>query len=174
MGTIISNRLVPDPLMTDSEYLHQKAENPTKPHIGKVWVAENPVTRIGALAHVRRRLQHHEMAAQRFKDLYEARYGLGNPALDPSRVMVDTSPIAHDSGMAAKIDRTADIERVMCLLGKDASDRIIACVVLCIPCEQDVPILPSGYPNRRHVKREVDALLAALDSLSVLFGLRMR
>jgi hypothetical protein len=174
MGQTTTSRLVPDPSMSDAEFLAQKAANPTKPNLGRVWVEENALTRIGALAYIRRRFQHHEMAAERFKNLYEARYGVGSPALDPSRVQVDTSPIAHDSGMAAKIDRTVEIERVIRLLGKEAADRIIACVVLCIPCDDGVPVLPSGFTNRRHVKREVDALLAALDSLAVLFGFRTR
>ena len=80
----IDNRLVPDPLMTDSEFLHQRQSNPTKPNIGRVWVQENAITRIGALCFIRRRLHHHEMAAERFKGIYESCYGSGTPAVDPS------------------------------------------------------------------------------------------
>jgi hypothetical protein len=174
MGIHIQSRLVPDPSMTDAEFIHQRAENPTKPNIGKVLVQENTVTRIGALAFIRRRLHHHEIAAQRFKSDYEALFGSGVPALDNARPVVDTSKVAHDSGMASKIDRGAGLRAAMDYLGKDARDRVIACIVLCIPCEDAADILPSGEPNRRHVKREVDALLDALDSLSTFWGCRTR
>jgi hypothetical protein len=173
-GRITQSRLVPDPMMTDSEYYAQKANNPTKPNIGKVWVEERPVTRIGALAFIRKRLHHHEIAAERFKTDYEALFGSGVPALDNARPVVDRSPIAHDSGMAAKIDRGASLLAAMDFVGPIARDRIIAAVVLAIPCEDAASTLPSGLPNRRHVKREVDALLDALDSLSTFWGYRSR
>lgn len=170
----ISSRLVPDPMMTDAEYYAQRAANPTKPTIGRVWVDENPITRIGALAFIRRRLHHHEIVAERFKTDYEALFGSGVPALDNSRPVVDRSPIAHDSGMAAKIDRGASLLAAMDYLGPEIRDKVIACVVLAIPCEDGATILPSGEPNRRHVKREVDALLDALDALSAFWGYRTR
>jgi len=173
MGNTTS-RLVPDPSMTDAEYYAQRQANPTKPQIGKVWVEENPVTRMGALAFIRKRLHHHEIAAERFKTDYEALFGSGVPALDNARPVVDRSPVAHDSGMAAKIDRGASLLAAMKYLGADGRDRIIACVVLAIPCEDAAARLPSGEPNRRHVKREVDALLDALDSLSTFWGYRSR
>lgn len=172
---IIQNRRVPDPMMTDAEFLHRMAAEIERtgrapaPHIGKVWVQENAMTRIGALCFVRRRQPHHEMAAERFKTLYEARYGAGNPALDTSRVIVDTSIMAHDAGMAAKLDRTVDVERAIGHLG--GAERVISCVVLGVPCGSGAPVSKSGRRNDRQVAREVGALLADLDSLSTLWGL---
>lgn len=174
MGRLTQSRLVPDPSMTDSEYYAQRSANPTKPNIGRVWVEERPVTRIGALAFIRKRLHHHEIAAERFKSDYEALFGSGVPALDNARPVVDRSPVAHDSGMAAKIDRGASLLAAMEFLGPIPRDRIIAAVVLAIPCDDNAAVLPSGEPNRRHVKREVDALLEALDSLSSFWGYRTR
>lgn len=164
--------------MTDAEFLHRMAEEMArtgrapKPHIGKVWVTENAMTRIGALCFIRKREPHHEMAAERFKTLYEARYGAGNPALDTSRVIVDTSIMAHDAGMAAKLDRTADIERAIAHLG--GAERVISCVVLGVPCADRVDRQPSGQPSKRQLSVAVDALLSDLDSLSTLWGLARR
>jgi hypothetical protein len=90
--------------MTDSEYLHQKnlererAEaKGTEPRltIGKVWVEENAITRIGALVFIRRREAHHELAAERFKGLYEARYGAGKRAITAALANL-TAPIDRD------------------------------------------------------------------------------
>lgn len=180
MAQIIQNRLVPDPLMTSAEYLHQRNVERERAEalgieprlsIGKVWVSENALTRLGALAFIRRRKPHHEMAAERFKSTYEAKYGAGNPAMDPSRVQVDTSPRGHDSGMAAKIDRTTDIRDAERYLGKPAFDRLVALLVLCIPVGDCAPRLPSGRPNDRSVKAMTDLVLADLDKLGVMFKL---
>jgi hypothetical protein len=161
---VLQNRRVQDPSLTDANYYAARAARPGDPHLGKVWVQENAMERIGALCFIRRRLAHHEQAAERFKTLYEARYGSGNPAMDPSRVQVDTSPIAHDSGMAAKIDRTKDIRDAEDALGKPMFDRIVACVVLGIPAGK-------GHHWRKRAVH-VGALLDALDSLSTIWGMR--
>lgn len=183
MGRLIRNRLVPDPSITDAEYLYQKNRERERAEsegreprlsIGRVWVEENAVSRIGALCFIRRREPHHEAAAEKFKGLYEARYGAGNPAIDPSRVIVDNSPIAHDSGMAAKIDRTVAIESAEKLLGKEAFNRLVALLVLEEPVQEGATILPSGEPNRRHVRKAVDVVLGDLDALSVIWGYRSR
>src|SRR4051812_32765325 len=97
----ITTREVSNPSLTNG-LLYSEQKNA---HL-RVTVEENAMTRIGALCFIRRRQPHHERAAEEFKSLYEARYGGNGGAMDPSRVQVDTSPIAHDSGMAAKIDRT--------------------------------------------------------------------
>lgn len=163
----IQTREVDNPSLTDGlAYSEQR-----NAHL-KVTVTENAMTRIGALCFVRRRQPHHEMAAERFKSLYEARYGVGNPALDASRVIVDTSPVAHDSGMAAKLDRTADVERAIDYL--NGAERVISCVVLGVPCGDSAPVSKSGRKNDRYVAREVEALLSDLDSLSTLWGLARR
>lgn len=175
----ITTRLVPDPSMTDAEFLHQQAREmeranvaTTRPNlnVGKVYVDENIMARIGALCFIRRRLPHHERAAEEFKSLYEARYGGSAPALDPSRVQVDTSPIAHDSGMAAKIDRTAKLEHAMLELKKPALDRLVACVILGIKCEDQANTMPSGQANQRHVSQCVADMLDALEDLCEMWG----
>lgn len=176
MGRIeIRNRLVPDPMMTDAEYLHQKNVERERAEamgreprlsIGKVWVQENATARIGALCFIRRKEAHHEMAAERFKSLYEARYGAGNGSMDPGRVQVDTSPIAHDSGMAAKIDRTIDLRDAETQLGKPAFDRLVALLVLCIPAGEGL----SSRPRQR----AVDAVLVDLDNLATVWRLMKR
>lgn len=142
----------------------------------RVTVEENAMTRMGALCFIRppRRQPHHERAAEEFKSLYEARYGGAAPAMDPGRVQVDTSPIAHDSGMAGKIDRTVKLEGVIKTLPKPSLDRLVACIILGIKCEEQVPTMPSGQPNQRHVARCVEDTLEALDRLATMWGYRTR
>jgi len=173
VGREIRNRLVPDPSMTDSEYLHQKnrehdraeaAGEEPRLTIGKVWVQENAITRIGALVFIRRREPHHELAAERFKGLYEARYGAGNPSMDPGRIQVDTSPIAHDSGMAGKLDRTWQLDLAKNEMGKEAFDRLVAVLVLEIPAGEGM----SSRPRQRCI----DRLLSDLDALAGIWKLR--
>jgi hypothetical protein len=175
MGRITQSRLVPDPSMSDAEYFAQKANNPTKPNIGKVWVDEHPTTRIGGLALIRRKLNHHEKAAEWFKNAYEALYGGGMaPSVDLGKVRVDTSIMAHDNGAVARLDQGKTLQTVMDALGKPASDRIIACVVLGIPCADNAPPGPSGKPSGHAIQREVDLLLAALDHVAELRQWKMR
>lgn len=180
----VSNRMVPDPSMSDAEFLHQQTlereradRAGTKPNlnVGKVWASENAMTRIGALAFIRppRRQDHHEKAAERFKTGYEAMFGSGTPALDNSRPVVDTSPIAHDSGMAGKIDRGYDMRRLIYglngkppILSQAETDILVATLVLCIPAGRGL----SSRPRQR----SVDSLLAALDSLSNFWGYKSR
>lgn len=179
MKQIIQNRLVPDPMMTPAEFQHQwrkeqeaaeAAGRAPRREIGKVWVAENAVTRIGALCFIRRREPHHEKVGAEFKSLYEHTYGSGNPAVDPGRVQVDTSIIAHDSGMAAKVDRSKALRIAEQKLGRPAFNRLVALLVLEIPAGSDVPLMPSGRPNDRHVKAAIDQVLADLDALDDLWG----
>lgn len=176
MGRIqVRSRLVPDPLMTDAEYLYQKNRERDRAEregreprlsIGKVWVKENALSRIGALCFIRKREAHHEAVAERFKSLYEARYGAGNPVMDPGRVQVDTSPIAHDSGMAAKIDRTADLKRAEDALGKAAFDRLVALLVLEIPAGEGM--------HWRKRSLSVDEVLSDIDQLAAIWGYAKR
>jgi hypothetical protein len=178
---IIQNRRIQDPSMTDSEFLAQKAKRPQDIHVGKVWVQENAVTRIGGLALIRRRLDHHERAAEWFKSQYERLYGGSmSPAIDLSRVRVDTSIMAHDNGAVAGIDAARQLLDLFGsvakpgLMQKDALDRIIACVVLVIPCSDSASPGPSGKPSGRAVEREVDRLLDALEELSEVVGFKTR
>lgn len=157
----IQTREVDNPSLTDGlAYSEQR-----NAHL-KIRVEENAMTRMGALCFIRKRESHHERAAEAFKNLYEARYGSGNPAMDPSRVQVDTSPIAHDSGMAEKIDRTYKIKRIEKAMGKDAFNRVVACVVLGEPCGEG--------EHWRTRTRNVDALLEALDHVAELLFLKSR
>lgn len=132
----------------------------------RVMVEENGMTRIGALCFVRKREPHQERAAEEFKSLYEARYGGMGSAIDASHAKVDTSPIAHDSGMAAKIDRTWKIKDAEDRLGKPAFNRLVSVLVLCIPAGEGLSWRPR--------KASVDALLGDLESLSTLWGYQKR
>lgn len=184
MGRITNSRLVPDPMMTDAEFLHKQGIEReraqrlgVKPdlNVGKAWATENSVTRLGALCFIRppRRQPHHEHAAERFKSMYEALYGVGSPALDASRVVVDTSPIAHDSGMAGKIDRSGQLRAVEAH-DKAMFNRLVALLVLCIPVSEYAPKASSGRTNDRRVKQLVSEALDDLDRLSELWGLQRR
>jgi hypothetical protein len=174
MGIIKNHRLVPDPSMSDAEYYAQRAANPTKPNLGRVLVEENAKTRIGGLALVRRRLNHHEKAAEWFKNAYEALYGGLAPAIDMSKVRVDTSIIAHDSGMVSRLDHGKALQDTIAALGRPATDRIISCVVFGDPAGILAPVGPSGKPSGRAIEAEVNALLDALDHVAELRGWKSR
>ncbi len=114
MDVGIESRLMDNPLATDGLVA-------VKPESARSWAQVRVSTRIGGLASIRpynprtgkgKRHQHHERTAERFLNLYEARYGRCSPAVDPEREPVDTSPLAHDSGMAAAIDATKAIEEL--------------------------------------------------------------
>lgn len=168
-GRRIAARQVDNPMLTDGlAYSEQR-----NTHL-KVTVEENTMTRIGALAFIRRREGYHERAAEEFKSLYEARYGGQGGAMDPGRVQVDTSPVAHDSGMAAKIDRTVKLEMALKSLDKAALNRLVACVILGVSCEDQSDTLPSGRANQRQSGRCVDETLAALDHLATIWGYKTR
>lgn len=178
---IIQSRRVQDPSLTDALYYAERERRPSDPHIGKVWVEENAVTRIGGLALIRRRLSHHERAAEWFKSAYEALYGGMAPAIDMAKVRVDTSIMAHDSGMVDRIDRADDLIDLIVgrrdrppLLSKASTDRIVACVVLGEPASSFAIPGPSGKPSGHAVEREVDAVLAALDHVAELRGMKTR
>lgn len=161
MRAVLLERLVDNPSLTDG-----LAYSETAPRHLKQKVTENAITRIGALCYVRRREPHHEKAAEKFKSDYEAIYGSGGGAVDPSREPVDTSIIAHDSGMASRIDRNRSVRAAIEFLGKDKADIIIACVVLSVAPGE-------GYGWRVRDKR-IDLLLSALDELAELYHLKGR
>lgn len=172
MGRHISNRLVPDPSMSDAEYIHQRNRERERAEalgvepkltIGKVWAQENAVTRMGALCFIRRRQQHHELAAERFKTLYETCYGSGNPGLDPSRVQVDTSARAHDNNIIVRISKADKLREAKDGLGDHAFNRVIACVVLEIPAGEGL--------HWRARTAMVDLVLNDLERLAVIWKL---
>jgi len=174
-------------MITDAEYLYRKRQEAERAEktgrlpnldVGKVWVEENGLSRIGALTYIRRRQPHHERAAERFKNEYERLYGAGNPAMDPSRIQVDTSPIAHDSGMAARVDRgrsileviygipaTAERAGVPAVLSPRSAQRVIASIVLEEPCQS-----MAVSDSRKDRDEAVELLLADLDTLAVFWG----
>lgn len=158
--------------MTDAEYLYQKnrerdrAESMgTEPRLslGKVWVQENAITRMGALCFIRKREPHHEQVAERFKNHYERAFGAGNPGSDPSRVQVDTSKVAHDSGIVSKIEHASKIHQAEKALGKEAFDRLVAVIILEIPAGDGL--------HWRSRSGMVDLVLSDLDALSVVWKL---
>jgi len=160
---------VDDPMMTTAQLVHERAKAGNR-LVGRVNVTSNAMTRIGALCYVRRRLGHHEKAAERFKSLYESLYGSGMPAVDAGRIQVDTSIQAHDNGIAGRLDRGVDLDSARRALGPKAFDLLVAIVVLGAPCDHMADVLPSGEPNRRHVARCVDDLLSHLDRLADWWG----
>lgn len=169
-----TKRMVADPSMTDAEFYHrQKREIENagrvyrKPNlsVGKIDVHENLSTRIGGLALIKRRLDHHERAAEEFKNRYERAYGSANPAVDASRVQVDSSIIAHDSGMGARIDNNRDLADAIKAMGKSVTDIVVGVIVL------GAPILSvSPHDHWRSQKSTTEELLMALDCLAVRWG----
>ena len=167
---LIRQRLVPDPLISDAEIIHRRARNPHDRHIGKVLAATNMVTLIGALAFVRRRLSHHEKAAEWFKNAYESGYG-GMPAIDLNKIRVDFAALHHDDAAASRLDRGRALRAVLTELGPEATGRLIACTVLNIPCAHSAPpAKSSGKPSGRAIERVVDRLLEALDRVAEMRG----
>ena len=163
--------MVPDPSMSDAEFLHQRRREQDRAErlgvlprldIGKVRVDENAMARIGGLCFIRRRLPYQEMVAEDFKTFYEALYGTQGGGMDPSREPVDTSPIAHDSGMAAKIDRSRKIRDLERDLPKSDFRELVRVIVLGAPAGE-------GLSWRRRQKA-VDDLLRILDTVAALWG----
>lgn len=185
MGRLLQNRRVQDPSLTDALFYAERAKKPNDPNIGRVWIEENAITRIGGLALIRRRLNHHEKAAEWFKTAYEQLYGGMAPAIDMAKVRVDTSIMAHDNGAVARLDGGRKLlelivgvqhggQRVPALLAKAATDRIINCVVFGCPAGDLAVPGPSGKPSGRAIEREVDLLLEALDQVAEINGYKMR
>lgn len=162
----LETRMVPDPSMTDSEYLHQRRTRPNSPNVGRVQVMGNAMTRIGALCYIERASETQKSAAACFKSDYEALYGSGMPAVDAGRIQVDHSKMAHDTGMAARLDKWAKVQLAIQDLGMKDSNRVIAVVVLCIPVKD---LLTKDHWRAK--KQETDALLASLDEIAPLWGL---
>ncbi len=182
-NTFMQTREVDNPSLTNGlAYSEQR-----NAHL-KVRVDENAMTRIGALCFVRKREPHHERTAELFKNLYEARYGVGTPAMDASREPVDRSIVAHDSGMAAKIDRTNKLQALLYgfpsrnegergippQITKEQGDRLIAALVLGISCADQADTMRSGQPNQRQVGKCVDDLLDVLDTVATIWGMQSR
>lgn len=168
-----SLRMVQDPSMTDAEFYHQQQREMRnagrvyrKPNfnVGKVEVAENLSTRIGGLAFVKRRLDHHERAAERFKNSYEAAYGSANPAAVLGKVQVDNSLVAGDNGIASLIDRNRDLKDAIDALGSSANI-VIGVIVLGASVADVAP--RAHWRSQRDTTSE---LLMALDSLAVRWG----
>lgn len=162
-----ATRIVDNPLVTD-------ALGEANPGFLRITVTERVTTRIGGLAYIRpynpktgkgKRLPHHERTAERFLNLYEGRYGRVSPAVDPEREPVDTSPIAHDSGMAAAIDATRAIEDVERHLFH-AREFTFLVAVLCLGCS----IQHYTGTGGRALDAEVCRFLALLDRLSEHWG----
>lgn len=169
-----AKRMVPDPSMSDAEFYHQQRQEMEranksfrKPNlnIGKVEADVNLTTLIGGLAHIKRREDHHERAAARLLSDYTHAYGSAGGAVDASRVQVDTSIVAHDSGMAAMVDRNREIKSALDSLKKEEADAVVAIVVLGLPVSDVAP-----SPHWRATKATTSTLLRALDKLAVRWG----
>lgn len=164
----LEERVVENPSYTDGLYYADAAT--VRDQRLRHTVTGNAMTRIGALCFIRARQPHHEQAAARFKSLYESLLGSGAPAVDPERQPVDTSPTAHDNGMAARVDGYAELRSVETSIGKVAFSRIVASIVLGAKCEDLADAMPGGKPNWRQVSALTDKLLAALDKVAAHWG----
>ena len=176
-SAVIEDRRVENPSYVDGLYYADTDQ--ARKHNMFVVVQANASVRLGAMCYVRaakptdkpdlpnRRYPHHERTAERFKSEYEALFGAGVPALDNSRPVVDRSPVAHDSGMAAKIDRAASIKAAMAFLGAADRDKLIAWLVLCMPLDDLADTMPSGQRNQRQITALVTDRLAVLDRLAM-------
>lgn len=170
-AAVIENRYLDNPMATDGLVAD-------KPEAAKAWVEVNMIALIGALAYVpprsarnpNGRLPHQDKAAAEFKSRYEAMYGMGNPAIDPSVEPVDTSRRAHDAGMAFRADNGRKLYEAMKALGKETSDRLVSVLVLEIPAGSEAPMLPSGKPNWRYQGKAVRQVLSDLDALANMWG----
>lgn len=165
----LEERVVDNPSYTDGLYYADAST--VRDQRLRHTVTGNAMTRIGALCFIRARQPHHEQAAARFKSLYESLLGSGAPAVDPERQPVDTSPTAHDNGMAARVDGYAELRSVETSIGKVAFNRIVASIVLGVTCEEMADKVPSGQPNKRQVAVLVGKLLDALDQVAAHFKL---
>lgn len=184
----IEKAWVPDPSMTPAQLIYEKGKERERAQrqsrkenmrVGQVQADVDRISDIGALCFIApydpekkegKRLPHHERAAREFKCRYEALYGQGSPAIDPSRIQVDSSITAHDSGVAFRIDNGAKLTLALAHLGEAGSDRVIAAVVLCIPAGSGADRMPSGQLNQRQVRAGIDAFLADLDRLAEHWG----
>lgn len=175
MRGIITKRTVDNPSYTDGlKYAEKEQTKPRrgtlvftteapKQEMARVKVEENIIARIGALCFIRKREPHHEHVAERFKNHYELAFGAGNPVGDPGRVQVDTSKVAHDSGIVAKIEHASKIKQAEVRLGKEAFDRLVACIILEIPAGGDL--------HWRTRTAMVDLVLSDLDHLCTVWHL---
>lgn len=168
----IEDQLVPDPFLSDSEFIYQRRRKPDNPNVGKVTVQRNMRTLIGGLVTIRRRTRLHEKVAERFLNLYEVRYGSLIPAVDASRVQVDTSIIGHDGARVSALDASADIAIAAEFLGHDDFERIVHVVCLQAPVSHSRFLMVNA--TGRALEREVDRFLAALDRLAVHWQLATR
>jgi len=165
-----SYRMVPDPSMTDSEFYHQQARELERvsrsgakpnPNVGKVHVLENAMTRIGALCYIKEKSELQEKAAELFKATYESLYG-AQPGIDMSNPIVDRTIIAHDAGMASRVDRADKMRKALDMLGRTAFNRVVASVCMGISFR---------HLHWRKRKEEVQALLDSLDAIAVIWKL---
>lgn len=188
MGRLITKRTVENPSYTDGlKYAEKEPAKPRRDAVGisdatgrrrggivytteapkqemaRVKVEENIIARIGALCFIRKREPHHEHVAECFKNHYELAFGAGNPVGDPGRVQVDTSKVAHDSGIVAKIEHASKIKQAETRLGREAFDRLVACIILEIPAGGDL--------HWRTRTAMVDLVLSDLDCLAAAWKL---
>lgn len=149
--------------MSDAEYYHQRSIKPG-PNVGKVLVEENPMSRIGALCYIGHRSAMQERAAEMFKALYESLYG-AQPAMDLANPVVDRTIVAHDAGMASRVDRSDQMDKALKALGRASFNRIVASVCMGISFRD--------YHWRKR-KEEVQALLDSLDDLASVWDLKTK
>jgi hypothetical protein len=138
---------------------------PASVNVGTVVVEENARTRIGGLANIKAKRPHHEKAAELLKNMWEGIFGGDVSATDAGRVQVDTSKIAHDCGLPAKIDRSTLLLLVRKRLSNEAYELVID--VVCIG-RSLAAIVGDGLPDREKRAAVVEKRIALLEALDVV------
>lgn len=173
-GPELSMRMVPNPAATDAITIAAIEKAQGKPNAGKVAVLERLPTRIGGLYRVKIRQAHHERAAETFKNLYEAAYSNGLEANDNSKVQVDTSITAHDSGMAAIVDKARKLHDARIRLGDVRFYTMVSFIVNHVPFGDTVDRNLPDRARRLAVTALIIDALADLDKLCELWGISTR
>lgn len=170
MGTaVLKHMLMDNPYETDANLAVKRRANPGNPNVGKEWTQVNLTTRIGGLARIKNRLNHHERAAEIFKNMYEARFG-GQTCIDHAKQRVDITIMAHDAGMANRVDNAKEVYSILQAIGKRETDLLVGVIILGAPVS-DFAEEPGHHRQRSKVTGE---LLDVLDRLAHRWGLLSR
>lgn len=169
-SSILVRVLMDDPYRTPAQVAEDRARRPNDPTVGKARVDRDLFAAIGGLVFIRSRRRHHEQAAEWVRTTYERVYGGQGGGIAAGDVKVDKSTLAHDSGMAARIDIGRELHTVFTALGPTARDMVIAVVVLGRPVTEMAPVGPSGKPGGRARAKHVASLLDHLDRVAEMRG----
>lgn len=166
MSAIIQTRMIPDPMISDSEFIHQRSNKPG-PHVGKIAAQVNMVELIGGFARFRNRTEAQEKAAAHYRILFERAQIGGARALDYAAVKVDTS--GPDWGATADIGAWArqGYAVARATLGHERSQLMDNIIV------HDMS-MRGLFPGARLRERMAHEVRDCLDVLAVEFGFQTR